>query len=212
MTQLETSFDNAEQQRGTLGMWVFLATEAMFFGALFLGYSVYRVLYPGGFAEASAHLNLVLGTANTTILLTSSLTVALAVHAAQNEHRGRTFFFLVSTLVLGTSFLVIKGIEYRQEIAGGFLPGEAFTYVSPDHERPATREVELFFLFYFIMTSLHALHMLIGLAVFTFLAFGVGRPERPAQHAMAIELTGLYWHFVDIIWIFLFPLLYLIGH
>jgi cytochrome c oxidase subunit 3 len=213
VAQLEASFENIEQQRdaNALGMWVFLATEVLFFGGLFTAYAVYRYMYPRGFAEASSHLDLTLGSINTAILLSSSLTVALGVHAAQAGRRRALTVFVLATIVLGISFLAIKGMEYYQEFKEGLVPGQYFTYANARPDFFAAKEVELFFMLYFIMTSLHAFHMIIGLCVFAVLLAGTRRALQSTHEYGAIEWAGLYWHFVDVVWIFLFPLLYLMG-
>jgi cytochrome c oxidase subunit 3 len=189
-------------------MWVFLATEVMFFGGLFLGYTVYRTQHPQAFAAASHHLKMPLGAANTAVLLTSSLTVALAVHAAHLGRRRALAAFLLATIVLGLVFLGIKGMEYYYEYVEHLIPGRLFHY-----EGPAPAEgVQLFFLFYFAMTGLHATHMIVGIALMTVMAVLAWRGRFSTEYYSPIEMSGLYWHFVDIVWIFLFPLLYLIGH
>src|SRR5258708_3011440 len=207
MQQAIVSEAQTQRDAPTLGMWVFLASEVMFFGALFLGYPGYRAPYPAAFADASRHLNAALGAINTGVLLTSSTAMALAVHAAQVGKRRRLVIFLLITLALGVLFLCIKAVEYYQEYREHLMPlfGLPFIYdgASPDRAK-------LLFHLYFIMTGLHALHLTIGIvviAIMTFLALrGHFSPERHA----GIELTGLYWHFVDLVWIFVFPLLYLI--
>ena len=207
---LEAPFENLQQQRETsaLGMWVFLCTEIMFFGALFLAYCEYRHLHPQSFAAASSRLNWLLGCANTVVLLSSSLTVALAVRAASLGRAGTMRLFLYMTVVLGVAFLIIKGFEYRADYQEGLIPGASFTYASSlPNVQP--REVEMFFMLYFIMTGVHATHMIIGIAAFIILIVLSRRNKLSEQ---TIENAGLYWHFVDVIWIFLFPLLYLAGH
>jgi len=211
---LEPSFENLEQQHetSTLGMWVFLATEIMFFGGILLGYTVYRFTYPTGFATGSAHLKVALGAANTAILLCSSLTMALAVRSAQLGHRRNLItLFLMITIVLGLCFLGIKGLEYYLDYQEGLVPGIRFTYLGADPGHILSRHVELFFVLYFIMTSIHGLHMVIGISVLSVLIWMVRKQDDAGALAGTIEISGLYWHFVDIIWIFLFPLLYLIG-
>lgn len=206
------SFENIEQQQATsrFGMWVFLATEVLFFGALLLGYFVYRIEYPDAFAAGSEHLSLKLGTINTAILLSSSLSVALGVRAIQLGRTKSLIFFLIVTMVLGASFLGVKGTEYFLEYKDGFVPGPSLLFKS---STPAIdpHHVELFFLLYFILTSVHALHMVIGLGIFSVLLVRSCKNRYSAQDHEAIECAGLYWHFVDIVWIFLYPLLYLIG-
>jgi cytochrome c oxidase subunit 3 len=205
---LAHQFDDLEQQHQAtwLGMWVFLLTEVMFFGGLFTGYAVYRWLYAEAFAAASRHLDVSLGGVNTAVLICSSLTMALAVHHAQLGERQALMGFLLVTMVLGSAFLGIKVVEYGHKFEEYLVPGRTFTYAGP-HARP----VQLFFALYFTMTGLHALHMVIGIGILAVLVFRAWRGRfSPAYHA-PVELTGLYWHFVDIVWIFLFPLLYLLG-
>lgn len=204
---LRHQFDDLEQQRDTsiLGMWTFLATEVMFFGGVFLGFAVYRMHYTEGFAEAAHHLKMHLGAINTAVLLGSSLTVALAVHAAENGSKRALIRNLVLTMVLGTAFLAIKGYEYYLEYAEGLVPGLNFHYTGP-HET----QVRLFLAFYFVMTGIHATHMLVGLGIFSVVLVAACRGRYSAEYHNPVEVSGLYWHFVDIVWIFLFPLLYLL--
>lgn len=205
-------FDTAEQQyeAAQLGMWLFLTTEILFFGGLFLGYSVYRGQYPEAFAEGSHHLNLWLGTLNTIVLLGSSLTAALAVHAAQTGNRKKTVQFLASTLGLGLLFLGIKAIEYSHKFHEHLIPGPSF-HVEHLPADLLMGNVQLFFSFYFAMTGMHALHMVIGMGILVVLIILAAKGNYSSEYYTPIELFGLYWHFVDIIWVFLFPLLYLIG-
>ena len=186
---LAEQFDDLAQQHeaASLGMWVFLVTEMLFFGGLFAGYTVYRASYPEAFREASHHLDLLLGSINTVVLISSSLTMALAVHSAQEGRRRALVVCLFLTLVLGAVFL---GFGY-----GG----------------PHTGQVELFMLFYFVMTGLHALHLIVGLGMLGVLAVLAWRGHFSADYYAPVETGGLYWHFIDIVWIFLLPLLYLIG-
>ncbi len=201
-------FEDAEQQHdaSTLGMWVFLVTEIMFFAGMFTAYVIYRSLYAGAFAGASHHLDIVLGAINTTVLITSSLTMALAVHSAQVGRRQLLVLFLLLTMALGTTFLVIKGFEYAHKFHEGLVPGPAFSYHGPD-----AGQQQLFFSIYFAMTGMHALHMVIGFGLLTVLVIHSRRGRYGPAYYTPVELIGLYWHFVDIVWIFLFPLLYLIG-
>lgn len=210
---LQHHFENLEQQHesATLGMWVFLVTEVMFFGGLFLAYTVYRYEYPEAFVASSSHLIMPLGAANTAVLLCSSLTMALAVHFAQLSRRKLTVFFLIATLLLGAAFLGVKGFEYYTDYGEGLIPGRLFSYTSPEPEKFSARQVELFFVIYFAMTGLHAFHMMIGICIMAVLAFYAWRGRYGEDYYSPIEIGGLYWHFVDIVWIFLFPLLYLIG-
>ncbi len=204
---LAHQFDDLEQQHeaGWLGMWVFLATEVMFFGGLFTGYAVYRSVYTAAFGDASRQLELGLGATNTAVLICSSLTMAMAVYGAQVGRRRLLVGFLLATLALGSVFLGIKGIEYAHKFEHHLVPGAAFIF-----PEPYTRPAEIFFSFYFAMTGMHALHMVIGVGLLAVLVLRAWRGRFSPQHHAAVELTGLYWHFVDIIWIFLFPLLYLI--
>jgi cytochrome c oxidase subunit 3 len=201
-------FDDLEQQyeASSLGMWVFLLTEIMFFGGLFAGYAVYRTAYPSAFAEGSQHLDLVLGSINTAVLISSSLTMALAVRAAQVGQRKVLVGFLVLTMLLGVGFLGIKGVEYVHKFAEHLFPGTRFAY-----EGANAGQVQLFFSFYVGMTGMHALHMVIGLGLLTVLALRAWRGRFSPTYYVPVEIVGLYWHFVDIVWIFLFPLLYLLG-
>jgi cytochrome c oxidase subunit 3 len=200
-------FDDAEQQyaASALGMWVFLVTEIMFFGGLFTCYVAYRAAYPGAFGAASDHLDLTLGAINTAVLIGSSLTMALAVHASETGKRNALVIFLLMTMVLGSVFLGIKAVEYADKFHHGLVPGPYFTFTGPD-----ANQAQLFFSLYFAMTGVHALHMIIGLGVLAVLVLQARRGRFGTRYHTPIELTGLYWHFVDIIWIFLFPLLYLI--
>jgi cytochrome c oxidase subunit 3 len=207
-TGLAHQFDNLEQQREavTLGMWVFLATEVLFFGGMFTAYTVYRSLYPLAFAEVSRQLNIVLGTINTVVLICSSFTMVLAVYGAQRGRRKMLTLFLALTIILGLAFLGIKFDEYYEKFQEHHVPGASFSY--PD---PYVRQAEMFFSLYFAMTGLHALHMIIGIGLLSVLLIMAWRGRFTPEYHNPVELSGLYWHFVDVIWIFLYPLLYLIG-
>jgi len=202
-------FDDLGQQQeaATLGMWVFLVTEVLFFGGLFLVYSVYRIWYHDAFVAASHELDITLGTINTAVLITSSLTMALAVHAAQLGQRRLLMIFLVATMILGTVFLGIKAVEYYDKFVHHHIPGRTFAF----EPRAQARHAQIFFSLYFAMTGLHALHMIIGLGIMSVMLWLSWRGAISAEYYIPIEISGLYWHFVDIVWIFLFPLLYLIG-
>lgn len=205
-------FADARQQHesSTFGMWLFLLTEAMLFGALFTAYTVYRQAHAASFAAGSQRLDVWLGTANTCILIGSSLAMALAHHAATHNARKRTVRFLSLTLVLGVVFLGIKSYEYAHKFEEKLIPGAAFAWQNDSDGATdvAAYDVELFFSLYFVMTGIHALHMMAGLCVIAVLVAATWLGRNTAPH---VEMTGLYWHFVDIIWIFLYPLLYLIG-
>ena len=188
-----------------LGMWVFIASEVLLFGGLILGYFVYRHGYPAAFAAASRHTDIVIGTANTAILLTSSLLVACAVDAISAETRKLVVMLLAGAVLLGLAFFVLKGIEYSDEYREHLVPGIDFSF-DATHADGA----QLFFVFYFVATAIHALHMLVGIALLAALAGLISRSPS-ARHRAALHSTALYWHFVDAIWIFLFALIYLPG-
>ena len=205
---LQHQFEDLDQQHETynLGMWTFLVTEVMFFGGLFTAYAIYRTLYPEAFIEASNHLNLLLSSVNTAVLLCSSLAMALAVRAAEMGDKREIIKYLIVTIVLATTFLGLKGVEYYLEYQEHLIPGLNFFF-----EGPEAAQVELFFVLYFVMTGLHAIHMLIGIAVMAIMIFYASRNRFTADSYEPVEMTGLYWHFVDLVWVFLFPLLYLVG-
>jgi cytochrome c oxidase subunit III len=189
-----------------LGMWVFLGSETLLFAGLFALYAAYRFTYPAEFHAAASHANLALGTINTYLLLTSSLTMALAVHATRQGERGRTVALLLATIAFGLAFDALKAIEYAEHLAAGFAPGAAYTFAG----LPA-RGVALYVTLYYLLTGLHALHVTGGVVMLAWLAWRARRGAfTPASH-LALELGGLYWHLVDLVWIFLWPLLYLIG-
>lgn len=209
---LREQFDTAAQQKdaSTLGMWIFLITEIMFFGGMFLCYTVYRSSYPHVFAEASRSLNVYLGAANTIVLLCSSLTMVLAVRAAQLGQRKAIVWFLILTLILGFVFLGVKAVEWQEKFEHHHIPGQAGFHLeglAPELQGQA----QLFFSLYFAMTGLHALHMVIGAGIMIALTYWAWKGRYSADYVTPVDVGGLYWHFVDIIWIFLFPLLYLID-
>ena len=226
---LQHHFENMEQQRdaGTLGMWVFLVTEIMFFGGMFLAYTLYRSEHGAAFASASNHLDITLGAVNTGVLILSSFTMAMAVYFTQIGKSRPQIFSLILTIILGLTFLGIKAVEYRAKyndslIPGHLIPSRPFGPAVAEHgdEDPhklhllpgaTVKQVELFYWIYFAMTGMHALHMIIGAGLLTFLLiFSIKGRFGPEYHS-PVEVIGLYWHFVDIVWIFLFPLLYLLG-
>jgi cytochrome c oxidase subunit III len=207
---LQHHFDTLEQQQdaSTFGMWLFLATEVMFFGGLFMAYTLYRFWYPDAWAAASHHLNITLGGFNTAVLLGSSLTMALAVRAAQLGRRNSQVIFLLLTIVLGVAFLGVKVVEYADKFEHHLVPGPNFLFEDPRYASGA----QIFFSVYFAMTGMHAVHMVIGVGLLAWLTVNALRYRYTAEWNTPVELVGLYWHFVDIVWIFLFPLLYLVGH
>lgn len=201
-------FERIEQQHAaaTLGLWVFLATELMFFGPLFFGYLYGRLHFPEAFAAASRHTEVVLGTVNTAVLLTSSMTMAVAVAARKAENPRLAARLLWLTAVLGACFLAIKGVEYFHEWQEHLVPGPAFAFAAD-----LAGGAQLFFLLYFATTGLHALHLAIGITVTCVFAYGAQRGSWHFASPSRIELAGLYWHFVDAVWILLYPILYLVG-
>ena len=227
---LQHHFENMEQQReaGALGMWVFLVTEIMFFGGMFLAYTLYRAKYPESFEVASNHLDIWLGAINTVVLICSSFTMALTVYCTQVGKQQLQVLFLILTMVFGVTFLGIKAVEYKQKyddnlFPGQLIPGHPFNPAiqeegaAPDHHKlhlvpgATVKNVELFYWIYFAMTGMHALHMIIGLGIMVVLLIFSLRGRYGPEYHNPIEISGLYWHFVDIVWIFLFPLLYLLG-
>ncbi|MEP6922168.1 MAG: cytochrome c oxidase subunit 3 family protein [bacterium] len=216
---LQHHFENMEQQReaATLGMWVFLVTELMFFGGMFFAYTLYRSQYPEAFASASNHLSWQLGAINTGVLIFSSFTMAMAVYSAQLGKRRNLIICLILTMILGATFLGIKAVEYHEKYIDNLIPGKLFPGrpFNPDtvHLLPGAKpqNVEMFYWIYFAMTGMHAVHMIIGIGILAIiLLFAIRGRYGPGYHN-PVEIIGLYWHFVDIIWIFLFPLLYLLG-
>jgi cytochrome c oxidase subunit 3 len=208
-THLRHHFATPEQQMdaATLGMWTFLITEVLFFGGMFAAYAVYRAMYPAAFASTSRYMDLVLGGTNTAVLICSSLTMALSVRAAQLSKRRDLILFLILTMIFGTIFLWIKWIEWHAKWVEHLVPGFNFQYDQPQFVHNA----QILFFLYFAMTGMHALHMVIGVGLLTFLLVQAIRRVFHASYFAPVEMIGLYWHFVDIVWIFLFPLLYLIG-
>jgi cytochrome c oxidase subunit 3 len=217
--KLQHHFYDMDQQleASILGMWVFLVTEIMFFGGLFLAYIVYRTMYPEAWIAGSNVLNVPLGGLNTAVLICSSLTMALAVRAAQVGSRRGQVVNLVLTILLGTTFLVVKYFEYAEKFHHGLVPGALW---NPVHElADGTLEplllpggAQLFFSLYFIMTGIHAAHMVVGIGLMLVILWMARRGDFGPDYYGPVEVSGLYWHFVDIVWIFLFPLLYLLGY
>ncbi|MDR3635991.1 MAG: cytochrome c oxidase subunit 3 family protein [Isosphaeraceae bacterium] len=214
---LAHQFEDMGQQRATasLGMWTFLATEVMFFGGMFAAYCIYRFTNPDAFALACRHLSWKLGSLNTAVLLSSSLTVALAVHAGQTGDRKGQVRYLMLTIVLGLAFLGIKAVEYWTEFEDHLVPFWNFSvtalHAPADASERTLKQAEMFFVFYFFMTGLHAFHMIIGIGVFIAVAAMAERGRFTPEYHTPLELSGLYWHFVDVVWVFLYPLLYLID-
>jgi cytochrome c oxidase subunit III len=200
-------FVSGEQELAAarLGMWLFLLSEVLLFGGLFTCYATYRALFPQTFAAASRHLHVAWGTLNTAVLLTSSLTVALAVHFARTNRSRKAAAMLGVSLLLASAFLVIKGIEYSAHFEEHALPGKYFALAGLD-----LPGASMFFTLYFFMTGLHALHVVAGMGALSYVGLRALRGHFSAGYYTPVELGGLYWHLVDIVWIFLYPLLYLI--
>ena len=200
-------FPSLEQQEhaARLGMWLFLATEILLFTVLFTAYAVYRFLFPAGFEGASQLAHVAIGATNTVVLITSSLTVALAIHCARQGRSRATVALLAVTIAFGAAFMVLKGFEYYHHFADGQLPGKYYHYAGL--KGPG---VSMYFTLYFLMTGLHGLHVLVGMGVLTWIAIRAAREEFSPSYSTPVELAGLYWHLVDLIWIFLFPLFYLL--
>ena len=223
-------FETVEQQADTtnFAMWLFLLTEIMFFGGLFTAYLIMRNWYYPAFVEASHQLNIGWGTANTGVLILSSFTVAMGVWSAEMRKKGMLVLFLCLTFVLGLAFLGIKTIEYSEKWEKHHVPGLNWsdaTFLNPasdpevhkqyPQDKPLAPDMaekaEMYFFLYFAMTGMHALHMIIGISLLGFMIFRARAGAYTTGHVTYVENFGLYWHFVDIVWIFLFPLLYLIS-
>jgi cytochrome c oxidase subunit 3 len=189
-------------------MWMFLVQEILFFGGVFTAYLVYRMQNATAFAHASHDLDIRLGLINTAALIASSFTMVMAVHASALARRKATIGWLVATIVLGSVFLGIKVVEYREKFAHHLVPGAGFVWPGGAGEAPGA---EMFFSLYFVMTGLHALHMIIGVGLLAWLVWLAWKGRFDGGYNVPVDMVGLYWHFVDIVWIFLFPLLYLIG-
>lgn len=203
-------FENADQQleADLLGIWLFLATEALLFSGAFLAFTVYYHQYPQAFSAASQELHWLLAGINTAILLTSGLTVALAEQTAQENNRRATLTLLSLTIALGLCFLAVKGYEYHAEYSAGLIPflDRPFAYDGPD-----PLNAMLFYNFYFTLTGLHAVHMVIGLSVLTVILVLGYRWRDPHRVARQVRIAGLYWAFVDIVWVLVYTALYLVG-
>jgi cytochrome c oxidase subunit 3 len=228
---LQHQFQTMSQQKeaAVLGMWAFLLTEILFFGGLFMAYMLYRTWYHDAFVAASTSIALSWGALNTVVLIGSSLTMALAVRASQTNQRMATVRWLILTMILGTVFLGVKVIEYADKFEHHHVPGPNFIWAEPGHAAPAAAEggeashavspdtqqfqlhTQIFFSLYFTMTGLHALHMIIGIGLLAVITWMAWKGRFDEHYYTPVEMSGLYWHFVDIVWIYLFPLLYLID-
>ena len=214
---LQHHFEDMEQQNAAanMGMWAFIAQEIMFFGGLFAGYTVYRYKYFDAFTTGSHTLPIQWGALNTAVLICSSLTMALGVRAAQQGKKNGIIGWIIATMFLGSIFLGVKYIEYSDKYEHHLVPTSSF-YYTPDETHPMPEgvthgQMKIFYSFYFVMTGMHALHMIIGIGIMVYLLARARKGVFTTEYFAPIENFGLYWHFVDIIWIFLFPLLYLIG-
>jgi len=205
---LQHHFSDATQQAESakLGMWVFLLTEILLFGGLFAAYSIFRSWNPEMFYNAHKYLDVTLGSINTVVLISSSVTMALAIRSMQLGQKQKTLALLWTTLILASVFLVIKYFEYSHKFHLGQLPGKYYTFVGVEGNNP-----HIFFSIYFIMTGLHGFHVMAGMVIITWMIIKTSRNKFSPEYYTPLELTGLYWHLVDLIWIYLFPLLYLIG-
>lgn len=197
----EDEFEAAKQ-----GMWIFLVTEVLMFGGLFVAYAIFRGLYPEMFFEAHQFLAVKMGAINTVVLITSSLTMVLAVSSTQKGQRDRAIVYLLLTILCACVFLVVKYFEYSHKFHDGLLPGIHFTNTEIKHPK-----ADLFFSLYFMMTGLHGIHVLIGMGLISWVLKRTVRGELGPHYYTPTELVGFYWHFVDLVWIYLFPLLYLVG-
>lgn len=205
---LQHHFANLDQQyeSAALGMWLFLVTEILFFGGIFLAYAIYIVKYPAAFVAGSHHLSILLGCVNTAVLISSSFTMVMGVHSARLGKKSMTTLYLLLTLLLGGVFLGIKAIEYTDKFVHHLVPNNQFHF--PGFDGPGIR---IFYSLYFALTGLHALHMVIGMVILSIIIVFNVKGRYTSEYNSPVDMFGLYWHFVDIVWIFLFPLLYLIG-
>jgi cytochrome c oxidase subunit III len=203
---------DAQREASSLGMWLFLVTEVLFFGGMFTAYVVYRSAYRRAFEGASNLLDIRLGAFNTAVLILSSLTMVLAVWASSQGKKNLIVLFLIATILLGGTFLGVKVVEYEQKFVHHEVPGPHFVVPMDEAtQQPLPPQSELFFSLYFCMTGLHALHMIIGIGLLLWLIVKARAGAFSTRYNTPVDMVGLYWHFVDIIWIFLFPLLYLLG-
>jgi cytochrome c oxidase subunit 3 len=210
---LQHHFASMDQQRetSTFGMWLFLLTEIMFFGGLFCAYLVYRATYYQAFVEGSQAMNIWLGATNTAVLICSSLSMAMAVRCAQTDNRKVMVILLIITMLFGLAFLGIKAIEYHEHWTHHQFPGPSFSFPEAEAAGVNPQNVAIYFSLYWAMTGLHALHMVIGVGLVLWITITATRGLYSADYYAPVENVGLYWHFVDLVWIYLFPLLYLIS-
>ncbi len=213
---LKHHFDNLEQQHSAerLGMWMFLATEVLFFAGLFGAYTIYRIWFPEAFEVGSSFLNWKFATFNTFLLVTSSLTMTLAIRAARLGNQKALLWNLIITAILGTAFMVVKGFEYAEDFHESIVPGSLFGgHIKQDSiDRGIdTGKVQLFLVFYYVMTGIHGIHLIIGIGCVLWLVQQAYTAQIPPENYSTVEVVSLYWHLVDAIWLFIMPLLYLAG-
>lgn len=201
-------FQSAEHEYSTSkqGIWMFMVTEILMFGAIFVAYGIFHTLYPEMFAEGASHLDWKMGFLNTLVLITSSYTMAMSINHVQKNNINKAITNLIITLVCACIFLVVKYFEYHHKFELGLFPGKLFEYKAAQHGNLA-----LYFSFYFVMTGLHGIHVLVGMGLITWVLIRTKRGDFSAHHYTALEGVGIFWHIVDLIWIYLFPILYLIG-
>lgn len=201
-------FDSAEQQieASKFGLWLFLVTEILLFGGLFVAYIMFRTLYPEMFHEAREHLNKVLGAVNSVILICSSFAMTMAVHFVRTNNRLKATRLLSVTVLCGAVFMIIKFFEYKAKFDHHLFPDASFDFTAF-----TAKNANLFFSLYFLMTGLHGIHVIVGMGLISWMIVRTRRYEFSSEYYTPVELTGLYWHLVDLIWIYLFPLLYLIA-
>lgn len=204
----EHHFASMEQQfdAAKMGMWIFLVTEILLFSGMFVAYAVFRYWAPEAFFEAGQHLDVVAGSVNTVVLLTSSLTIVLAVRSIQDDEQKKMIGYLAATVLLAGVFMVIKYFEYTHKFHLGIYPGEFYNFAELD-----MAYVPVYFSIYFVMTGIHGIHVLLGMALIGWLIYRGSKGHFDSSWYTPVEMVGLYWHIVDIIWIFLFPLLYLVD-
>jgi cytochrome c oxidase subunit 3 len=201
--------ESQEREAASLGMWAFLASEILFFGALFAGYFIYRIFNPEAFAEAGGHLRRGLGALNSAFLLVGSVTMSLAIRQAALGRGGALAACLGASAALGAAFLIVKGYEYGLEAREGLVPFPGWEFRPHGADGADIGSMRLFFVLYFILTGIHGIHLAIGIGLVSWMAVGALRGAFQGPRSMAVELAALYWHFVDLVWIFLFPMLYL---
>ena len=203
-------FDSADHEYNSAkqGIWLFMVTEIMMFGGLFIAYAIFHSIYPAMFAEGASHLNWKLGFINTLVLITSSLTMALGIHYNQESKSDKAFWYLIATIALGFCFLFIKYLEYTAKFHHGIFPGH---HLNMEEVHPIHKNIGMYFGLYFTMTGLHGIHVITGMALIAWVAVRTKRGEFSADYYTPVEGVGIFWHIVDLIWIFLFPLLYLVG-